>query len=303
MALDRILRKIKKGAVGAALALTACASSNYFNPPRPDLGKEIEIKEEWSEENNFKENWNTYIKNINDRCENRDKWSLEKEERLFHPYIDFISEAAGKEFDVNEFYINSDNFFNSIFEDPVMGIFLPRGGVYHEGSVNIKNSDLDLSLIAHEYGHGTDIFLDYADYFFDDWHKTRAEAVAEAFKKYVGINLIKKGNINEGWEFLKHRKGLRKTEDYETIDDFIDYNDEYTNAQVVVGLINHDIKNIGETWYWLATNNDETVYERIKDFSSHPDWRECLKEGLKSRDNEKRMNMILGCMGKYKNGK
>ena len=242
-----------------AAGFSGCYSHSLRDAPNPEF-KQVQMGE----------GWNQYVSQLYEHCEQRTYQSIDMDERMFELYFYWLNTLTGKQFALENFNIVSDNALYAFFDVGPLSFF-PTDSIFWYGMINTRNRSICLQNIAHEYGHFTDAHLDYADYIFDRRSEIRIEAVAEAFEHYVGLELIKTGNI-EGKDNLicfpdQEGKYTRAVplgiEEYKTLDDILELN-RYASAQCLALILMNEFREMGRVWYYLSINDKDTVFQKLE---------------------------------------
>ena len=252
--LEATLRSTKNLLLVGGLAclsflLEGCYSPSVRDAPRPVFRSEIKSDT----------GWNKYIIDLNDRCERRLVEPLDDQETIFRQYIKWMGSIAGKEFKPTDFDIVSDNALKSFGENGFLGLFMP-GGIFWYGGVRVRNGALTLGVLAHEEGHSTDVHINYLDYLLSKKAAARMDAVGESFEHYIGLELLRAGNENEGKALLMSCPLVSPTS---SISYIVNHEDRYATAKVLSLVLMNDLKSMGKVWYFLAITKTDKVYAKI----------------------------------------
>lgn len=237
----------RSGAGLAALVSMVFASGCYAHSIRDAPQLKITSSKKDSE-------WNRYVSLLDDRCSRRRVSSLDSDESAFARYMEWLGQLSGKK--PPKLDIVPDSLIWGIRETGPPAFFRD-GGVYWYGCIVIQNNVITLPDLAHEFGHHTDAHLSYWEYFSSIKAAVRAEAVAEAFRNYVGTELIRQSNFHEG---VHHRIYAKYPAQGTTFEQVLSGTDKYEAARALVALVGARFPTAARTWYFLAVNPVDDVF-------------------------------------------
>ena len=96
----------------------------------------------------------------------------------------------------------------------------------------------------------------------------RMEAVAEAFECYIGLEVIRAGNISEG---VEHRMILPTVDKYARLTDVLHLSashSRYDAAKCIDLVLMNDLKGMGKVWYYLAVTDVDEVYTKVEEVAA-----------------------------------
>ena len=169
------------------------------------------------------------------------------------PYLRWLSSLAGKQFDEKRFVIMPTGELGAFLSCGIPGVIAP-GGIYWNGKIFVGRGNKSLNILAHELGHMYDPHLSSWDYVTDWRDRARMEAVSEAFTILAGIELIRRGNKEQGAALADLRHAPLR----------IDSDNPYRTGQYIAAVLRADTKSMKDVWYFIAMNPTDVVFERVE---------------------------------------
>ena len=279
-----IRRFVAAAAVTAIASLSGCYSNSVRDAPSQNISDIAPIASGFAAE----------VADLTSRCNVSESLPLVGQERLFDSYLTFLNSCSGKTFAGN-LEIVPDGTLDALVRNGVL-TFLD-GGVFWYGNIRIRNKGMSLSSLTHEYGHSTDAHLSYTSYLTSSAERVRAEACAESFRHYIGLELLAQ-DIPAGEKFLIAKPDLFAPE--ETLGDMIARHSRYDSANVVALLLMNDQHEMRRVWTYLATHDlDQTNDQIAAIIASHRTIHDALDAGWAltvSELNRKRIKQDCPCL-------
>lgn len=250
-----VTAKLRKTAITTIAYITpfvfgGCYAHSLSDAPKPEFKEEAIIEEnpEFKGIANSPSDWNKYVSKLEQLCASTSE-NLDGKEEQFYRFINWMNKLAGKQFDPTKFDITQPN------------PFMPAG-IFWYGKILIETKSMSLSTLAHEFGHFTDAYLNYLNYGTSKKAAARMDAVGEAFKHYVGLELIRSGNEFEGRKMLLSPKTF---ENRKSMDDVALNENRYETARAICSILINEHKEMRKVWYALATQDADQIYKMINE--------------------------------------
>lgn len=230
----------------AAITISGCSSAK-IRPKAPDSPPAVSSS------------WNEYIGKLNSLCKgcSECREDLSEKEELFFDYIRWLGKLSGTDYDLEKFDIVPKSTIDAIMDQGFIGLLMPHG-IYWNGKILVREESASLDLIAHEFGHSTDIHLSNIKYALSARERVRVESVGEAFEHYVGLELLRQGNTSVGNDFF-----ITKPARISYLEELFD-KDKYLASSCIISALANDIDCIASIWQYLATNDSDNVYRRVE---------------------------------------
>lgn len=275
--------------IGSFTALNALSSCDILtNPwnefkPKPSFN----FKKKYS---NF--DWQTYLENIESyykSIRNKNKKELkrlnmeeinQKITKITKPYLDYMQHLSQIAFDYEKLIILNpiiNNYPKNHIKSLIKGYNNDASaGGYINNYIFIYINFIDLKLITHEFGHHTDKKLNYIDWAFSNFAKSRSEAVAESFVIYVSHKLKKihpktsENLIND--TYLNHRTINKKFSDLKK-------GSPYSNANLIMAIYNKQFQwDYKKTWKYLSETSGRKMYSELEKKCKNLDFSKLVHE-------------------------
>lgn len=151
----------------------------------------------------------------------------------------------------------------------------------------VKNGNLNLEILIHEFCHATDKHLSKWKYITSHAHRCKAESVAYAGTQYVADYLCKQYGLRDAAWDLWCDAGIMGCDadmlikKYKTFEELYSDCTQHTVGKVISQILLDKFKgNVQKTYFFLRENNDEAVYSAVSEHLKTKNYADALEQAI-----------------------